>query len=68
MSDLRESGSIENDSDTVLFVHPEPVSPEGKKRLGEVDIVVRKQRSGVSDVDIALAWQPHKARIKQLGW
>lgn len=67
MSDLRESGSIENDADTVMFSHPQPVREDGKPRTGEVDIVVRKQRNGISDVDIPLAWQPHKARIMLLG-
>lgn len=65
MSDLRESGSLENDADIVLFLHPEPEDPakEGKRREGEIDVVVAKNRTGPRDIDVPLAYHPHKARF-----
>jgi replicative DNA helicase len=65
MSDLRESGSLENDADIVLFLHPEPEDPakEGKRRGGEIDVVVAKNRTGPRDIDVPLAYHPHKARF-----
>lgn len=60
LADLRESGSIENDADVVLFVNREPEF-EGNPRLGEVEIYVAKQRSGPAGVEIQLAFQGHYA-------
>jgi replicative DNA helicase len=73
MSDLRESGAIENDADTVLLLHrpPEPTETErnegAKDRSGEVDVLVEKQRQGINKIDIPLAWQAHYARLANLG-
>jgi len=45
LSDLRESGSIENDADVVLFLHkPEAVSARGEAQ--PLDILIAKQRRG----------------------
>jgi replicative DNA helicase len=66
LADLRESGSIENDADTVVFMNPEPEDPRGGKRTGEVDMCVRKQRSGPNDIDIPLAFQGHYARFRSM--
>lgn len=63
LGDLRESGSIENDADTVLFMHPEP-----DDRRGELDIVVAKQRSGAHGVDVPLVFQGHHARFVPKAW
>lgn len=46
LSDLRESGSIEQDADIVLFINrPDQTDPDGK-RGGEADIIVAKHRGG----------------------
>jgi replicative DNA helicase len=42
--DLRESGSLEQDSDTILFIHPKDAEDESTK-VG-VEIIVAKQRNG----------------------
>ncbi len=45
LSDLRESGSVEQDADMVLFLHrPEFYDPE--ERRGEADLIVAKNRGG----------------------
>ncbi|MEJ2737138.1 MAG: replicative DNA helicase [Anaerolineae bacterium] len=46
LSDLRESGSIEQDADVVLFVYLEEVYNENTERQGIADILVAKHRHG----------------------
>ena len=49
LSDLRESGAIEQDADVVLFVHRPFVRPntiEERMREGETELIVAKQRNG----------------------
>ena len=48
LSDLRESGSIEQDADVVFLVHrPDTYDKEG--RPGEADIIMAKHRNGPTD-------------------
>lgn len=61
VSDLRESGSLEQDSDQVWLLHrPDQY---GEDRLGEVDLIVGKNRNGAAPMTIPLAFQGHYARI-----
>lgn len=68
LADLRESGSLENDADTVLFFHPNPEDPtkESGRRGGEIDVVIAKNRTGPRDIDVPLSYQPHKARFRSI--
>jgi len=46
LSDLRESGSIEQDSDVVMFIYRDDVYNEASERPNEADLIVAKHRNG----------------------
>jgi replicative DNA helicase len=51
LSDLRDSGQIEQDSDLVMFIYREEYYDKESERPGEADIIVAKHRNGpVGDV------------------
>jgi replicative DNA helicase len=62
LSDLRESGSIEQDADMVLLVHRPEMYGESE-REGEADLIVAKNRSGPTDGGIAVAFQGRYSRF-----
>jgi len=55
LSDLRESGSLEQDADVVLMLHREEYYKPQTDRVGVVDLYVRKHRNGRTG-DVALIW------------
>jgi len=61
LADLRESGSIEQDADLVLFLHrPETYNPEDRPH--EADVIVAKHRNGPTGI-ITLTWVRESMRF-----
>ncbi|UCH93054.1 MAG: replicative DNA helicase [Candidatus Aminicenantes bacterium] len=46
LSDLKESGAIEQDADVVMFLHREEQVDRDTERKGEADLIIAKQRNG----------------------
>ncbi|MGW4825026.1 replicative DNA helicase [Streptomyces sp. NPDC004227] len=62
VSDLRESGSIEQDADIVILLHRDDAYEKESPRAGEADLIVGKHRGGPTKT-ITVAAQLHFARF-----
>jgi replicative DNA helicase len=62
MSDLRESGSLEQDADMVILLHRDDVYEKESTRPGEADLIVAKHRNGPTR-DLTVAFQGHYSRF-----
>ncbi|MFT4186348.1 MAG: replicative DNA helicase [Micrococcaceae bacterium] len=67
ISDLRESGSIEQDADIVLLLHRPEVydKPEETDRPGEADLILAKHRNGPTKT-VAVAFQGKYSRFRNM--
>jgi replicative DNA helicase len=66
LSDLRESGSIEQDADVVCFIHREEYyDRENEDLKGKAEIIIAKQRNGPTGV-ISLAYLADFTRFENL--
>ncbi len=62
LSDLRESGAIEQDADVVILLHREDAYERESPRAGEADLIVAKHRNGPTDT-IVVSSQLHYSRF-----
>ena len=62
LSDLRESGSIEQDVDVVILLHREDAYERESPRAGEADLIVAKHRNGPT-ATVTVAFQGHYSRF-----
>jgi replicative DNA helicase len=65
LSDLRESGAIEQDADVIMFLYRDEFYNEASEKKGLAEVLVRKQRNGPTD-DIELAWRAEITRFENL--
>ena len=64
MSDLRESGSLEQDADIVILLHREDLYDK-EARPGEADLIIAKHRNGRTDT-IPVTFQGHYSRFTDM--
>ena len=72
MSDLRESGEIEQSADIVILLHREDAYDRETARAGEIDLIIPKNRQG-AQCSVTLLFQGHYGRIVSMtpggaGW
>ncbi|AGB27400.1 replicative DNA helicase (plasmid) [Mycobacterium sp. JS623] len=65
VSDLRESGSLEQDSDMVMLLHRPDAHDRDDPRGGEADIILGKHRNGPT-ANITVAHQLHMSRFANM--
>jgi len=65
LSDLRESGSIEQDADVVMFIYREEVYKPSEENAGLAELIIAKQRNGPTGV-VRLAFLREFTRFETL--
>ena len=65
VSDLRESGSIEQDADMVILLHREDMYNPDSERVGEADMIIAKHRGGPTRT-IPLAFSGKYSRFNNM--
>src|SRR3954470_1426100 len=65
LSDLRESGQIEQDADLVMFIYRDDYYNEDSERPGEADLLIAKHRNGALG-DVPLVFQNEYPRFRSI--
>ena len=67
LSDLRESGNLEQDSDLVMFIYrDEYYNKEESERPGKANLIIAKHRNGAVG-KVTLTFQPEYPRFMNYG-
>jgi replicative DNA helicase len=65
ISQLRESGSLEQDADVIILLHREGIGEKDHPRSGEADLILAKQRNGPTGT-ITVAFQGRYSRFANM--
>ena len=65
LSDLRESGAIEQDADVVMFLYRDDYYNKDTEIKGAVEIIIAKKRNGQKGT-VKMAWIPEQTRFANL--
>jgi replicative DNA helicase len=65
MAHLRESGSIEQDADIVCFLFREDYYNKNSNRYKEADLIIAKNRSGASGMELPFIFESEFSRFRQ---
>ncbi|MCQ2400410.1 MAG: replicative DNA helicase [Lachnospiraceae bacterium] len=62
LSDLRDSGAIEQDADLVMFLYRDDYYNQDSEKKGEAEVIIAKQRNGPIGT-VTLLWQANTTRF-----